>query len=731
MRKLAKVLSAFAVALCCASAVVAQEGTVRAGYTTRSGEDASSLLQKYEVIPDGDVSLGLDVTIGLSDGRYVSLFGDKIFDGDEYGRIEYGRAGGFVVGAFFDRHQNWISNTGATAFVHQGSGVYTVDDDLQLANQTAGNTLAWRDAATPVDLRYERKAMGFDFAVPFLDAYTVSGSYKDEQRDGTKPVTFALFRGTTAGTGRPDQRIFEIPGAVDDGTKDMRLGVEYARGPLFLSANAFVSEYENNVGSYVFDNPSRIAPIAQGPTVIQGSVMPDNEAFNVDFQAAYRLGRQHRLSATFGTGRMESSDPMLDYSLNDPVVFTTPTFPDPQLAAPYTAFAGQIDTTHYMLKAAGDVSRFGYEVSYRGYEVENKAGHYEFVDAARMDTLIEEGPWHNEPADFSYDKLRAGVDFDAFEWLRLGVEYDVVNWERPERRVTENTVTALRGIVEARYKSFLTARISYTDASQEEDALGEPADGEDALARQFDVSERDTKAYDAHVMVMPSDRLSFGASLTSSESEYPTAAQGYGVTASSYDTWGLDLSFAMTDNVSLFGVYVNEAFDWDQQSRYARGTPNPALDSWRTETRDETDTYQVGFNARVTKKLDFQLDYTLSDGVSQVACFAAPGGNAAGDCAFPTTPTPVVQPNYPDVTSKLSWFKARGSYAFTPHFGLGLEFWKYEYEGEDWATDVMDVYMGDVLNPANQLGLNNTVFLGAQVPDYDADIYRVYVDYTF
>jgi hypothetical protein len=231
---------------------------------------------------------------------------------------------------------------------------------------------------------------------------------------------------------------------------------------------------------------------------------------------------------------------------------------------------------------------------------------------------------------------------------------------------------------------------------------------------------------------MPFDRLSLGGSLASWDSDFPTAKAGYGVTASTYENYGLDASFALNEGVSIFGTYLNETFDLDQQSRYgAPPTILPDVDSWRTETRDETETYQVGINARVSKKLDFQFDYTLSDGVSQVACIAAPGGNASGNCAFPTSPTPVVQPGWPDVKSKLTWFKARGSYAITPRFGVGLEFWNYQFDGEDWATDPLDVYVGDVLNPANQLGLNNSVFVNGKVPDYDADIYRVYVDYTF
>jgi hypothetical protein len=52
--------------------------------------------------------------------------------------------------------------------------------------------------------------------------------------------------------------------------------------------------------------------------------------------------------------------------------------------------------------------------------------------------------------------------------------------------------------------------------------------------------------------------------------------------------------------------------------------------------------------------------------------------------------------------------------------------WKQRFDNLDWQTDSMLPYMGRV-DP----GANRWFFLGAQVPSYNADIFRVALTYKF
>jgi hypothetical protein len=53
-------------------------------------------------------------------------------------------------------------------------------------------------------------------------------------------------------------------------------------------------------------------------------------------------------------------------------------------------------------------------------------------------------------------------------------------------------------------------------------------------------------------------------------------------------------------------------------------------------------------------------------------------------------------------------------------------YWKQKYDNDDWQTDITQPYMGRV-DP----GANRWFFLGANIPSYDANIFRASLTYTF
>lgn len=234
-----------------------------------------------------------------------------------------------------------------------------------------------------------------------------------------------------------------------------------------------------------------------------------------------------------------------------------------------------------------------------------------------------------------------------------------------------------------------------------------------------------------HLMVVPVESLDFGFSFARGKNDFPDSV--FGVTADGFRNYGLDATYSLGEKVTLFGNYLKEKFEWDQASAYSTGTP-PAADFWRTETRDETRTWQIGFHAAPTTRLDLTVDYTQSNGASRQTCIFVEGGSASGNCTFPTSSTnpsfPVtIYSGWPDVSTRFYWFKAAGRLDVGKGFLLGFEYWKYKFEEEDWALDPMRVFMGDFA-PVTA-GVRFSTFLGARIPDYDADIYRAYLSYTF
>ena len=81
---------------------------------------------------------------------------------------------------------------------------------------------------------------------------------------------------------------------------------------------------------------------------------------------------------------------------------------------------------------------------------------------------------------------------------------------------------------------------------------------------------------------------------------------------------------------------------------------------------------------------------------------------------------------FPLVTKTFVMAKLRLAYHVSKNLTASALYWKQKYDNTDWQTDLMQPYMGRV-DP----GSNRWFFLGAQVPSYDANIFRASVTYSF
>jgi hypothetical protein len=83
--------------------------------------------------------------------------------------------------------------------------------------------------------------------------------------------------------------------------------------------------------------------------------------------------------------------------------------------------------------------------------------------------------------------------------------------------------------------------------------------------------------------------------------------------------------------------------------------------------------------------------------------------------------------SFPLVTKNFTMVKLQASYHVDKHLTASVMWWKQKFDNVDWANDTtLTPYMGRV-DP----GANRWFFLGAQVPSYDADIFRASVTYKF
>jgi hypothetical protein len=178
-----------------------------------------------------------------------------------------------------------------------------------------------------------------------------------------------------------------------------------------------------------------------------------------------------------------------------------------------------------------------------------------------------------------------------------------------------------------------------------------------------------------------------------------------------------------------------------------RGT-NPPYDPanlWENDTTDKIDTFRAGFAWTIRpERWDASADIDYSKPRSEsLYNFALPGTPIGGlneaNGIFPANVPPipgfpvVSYDRFPLVTKKFTIAKIRLNYHVDKRLTLSAMYWKQKYDNTDWQTnnpgangEPFTPYMGRIDPSANRW-----FFLGAQVPGYDANIFRASLTYTF
>jgi MtrB/PioB family decaheme-associated outer membrane protein len=255
-------------------------------------------------------------------------------------------------------------------------------------------------------------------------------------------------------------------------------------------------------------------------------------------------------------------------------------------------------------------------------------------------------------------------------------------------------------------------------------------------------------------------------SLVSVTTVRPTPMYGpyyvYGVLKDLGWNWGGDFDFMVNEDMSLFGEYTRERNVNRQVSRQRSkntasqvGCPAPPtsdanakadcdpINDWTTLTRDVVDTYTVGTDLSVHKKLNVSLYYSLaaakgnmfSDGVN---CQIGNGPNDSCRTSFPnwrldTATNRAVTFSFPENVSRLHEVNAIVKFKASESISPKFEYRYQRFDYKDFQTSVMNPYsyVGSAIDPLGTTGLQRMIFLGADTPGYRAHVFTASLVYSF
>jgi hypothetical protein len=607
--------------------------------------------------------------------------------------------------------------------------------------------------------------VGVDIAA--LENWTFKVSYQREVRNGNQAVAF------TAGPG-----IDEIANPIQYTTQDWRGEVEFVKTRYFLSAAFTRSLFHNDVLYSTIDNPVRYDNTDYawtGTPVVNTSAnatariwnAPDNQATGFDATGGVKLPLHHKVTLTVSHTAMSTDQAFIAQATNPSLNLATTSadYGKFTLAPEYPSFNGKIGQTLFMANLSGDPrAKVGYSLFYRLFDLDDHTQPYTFHSTVNSDggaSYSATGIASTEDArGFKTGQFRAEVHFTPMHGLKVGVNGGHVK-DTYEDRMYEDVKDNTIGVTADVNIRWAMLHAGYTHLSRQPGAIDpdEPAEGAtggplDINADMKDVAKQNGNLYNAALTLTPIDKVAFTFSTQGVTSDFPNVS--IGLKKSTVSNFGVDVTYVPTDKVSLSAGYIYEKYHRDTNLWYgANGTiSNPVatntVDQYWNVTNDKVDTYRFSVRwTAVPEKIDLGSDYDYSKGRSNSAFTITPGGVAGGDMLFPTNTTTVnftqlQYLNYPEVFNATSIWKTWVAYHLKKDVTLSFLYWRQTFDQADWAYDKLGLYLqagstlyastpGAVTNlyPLLDPSANRALFLGATVPKYEANIFRVSLNYRF
>ncbi len=541
-------------------------------------------------------------------------------------------------------------------------------------------------------------------------------------------------------------------------------------------------------------NPAVQANFVTGSNSMRLWNAPDNKAMTLDLSAGLVLPLRHTFTLTFQAGSMSMDRDLIPQSTN-PLLATSATVPNPDftLIPEYPSINAKFDTQLVMLNISGQPFRdFGYSGYYRSYELKDKMEELNFHSTVSRDGSGSYSSTGTATglAGYKQDVLKGEVHFMPLRGFRLGANLSQKKTSYDEREYLSITDNSVGLTVDANVK-WAGFRGSYSTVTRTPGAFNPEAVAtsvrpytlaEDGTTKVYDLgnqpgffmtdlAKREGNSYNAALTLnggltlgtlAPMGNFAVTLSIQGLDNDYPHT--DVGLKKMKMSNIGVDLAWTLSERFSLNGGFIAETYNMDSNFWYSPKNAAPEStvlinpeDRYENFIENKANTYSLGFRWDIMPdRLDLTSDFDYSKGRSNSTFDIAAGGVLGGDINYPTNTTTVNFPSvgpytaYPEVNNATTIWKTRLSYRVNAQIEVSLLWWMQKYDAANYALDNLGLYMqpGSALYARNADGtlntevVNNTyplldpsankaLFLGAMVPNYNANIFRGSISYRW
>ena len=706
---------------------VAVKGSLTAGAQAVGESVRSSKFTEYRDVPRGTFvqALAFDLT---NRNFYASIAARNLGQADQRLAAGFGSRGKLKVELGYDQTPHRFSFFGATPYVEMTPGIFTLNDVIRSAAEalvptgTGTNLAAARalvssflTSAGPIDLGLRRKKgtvdMTFTPSVPL--SFSVSASH--ENRSGNRPYGASLGFSNA----------IEVPEPIHYQTTNLDTRLEYHKKWGTLRAGVAASFFDNDVQTLVWDNPYRITDSTY-PSAYSGgngtahgrmALGPSNDAVRFYAGGSFKPLAGTRISASASYGAFNQNEKLLPFTINTAIPGSDPNavnaLSPPRDTALAKAHVSSLDLTVNSRLTKSLTLTAGF----RTYDFANKIEELGIPTGyARLDQVWENVPVAIEPYSFSRSRLFGDLTFALLPTTSLKVGYSLYGVRRHdpalEGEKNKTDEGSFKVAVDSQPAEWLAARVSFVSSKRDwslDDSYVAYIPGFN-FKRYFEAG-RDRQALNALVGLNPIDRLDIQLTYAFGHDDYSKST--YGLLRDDFDMYGVDLSYSLAKNHSLYAFYSHELYDTDQAARQsgANFSTNPA-DDWTANLKDTVRTIGGGYAVDI---LDDKLGFNVSASYSKAAGSSfldSPAGGSPG--AAVNYDAPLDTTDWRTLQYSLKWKVTKSLIAV---FG---------YWYESYTLD--DIVRNDVAVDYAAVG---AIFLGALEPGYRYHVGSVRLVYSW
>jgi MtrB/PioB family decaheme-associated outer membrane protein len=617
-------------------------------------------------------------------GVYANVDGEGLYSNDGYRlawmaedlgldsrvlEVEGGKPGTFGFRLGYSELPYRLFDSTRTVFTPVSNDTLELPSDWVQASQTR-NMPGLSAALRPLTIGSDRQYFDAGVDIEAVTNYTFYLDYRRLQRDGVQIMGGSSFFQSAL-----------LPRSIDYTTDSIDAGVRYSSGPLSLSVAWFGSVFMNKPVGVTWDNPFGVFT-DQGRAALE----PDNSFQQFSLSGTYRADALNSIVAfTLATGRGEQNDYMFPYTIN-------PAVSAPSL--PRSTLDGKVDTTNYALTVTTKpFAKARVKLAYR-YDERDNSTPQAMWSRVVVDGYLATDSDMNVPYSFERGKLSVAGDYRLFDTVRLSGGYTRTTLDRTFQEVAEQTTDEGFGRVRWRPTPALELDVKGGTSRRDIDRYDETfaaSLGQNPLLRKYNLAYRYREFAEVTLAFMPAE-LPYSAALHARYADDDYARSRLGLLSGEEMHLAADIGWAVSENTSIYINASDEGIESSQAGSSLVGEPN-----WTATNDDDFMTLGIGLRVRnIGDKVDLQLDYTNSDGESEITVDPPAGATS----------------EFPELKSEFDDLRLTLSYRSSDQLSWNLNLRYQTFKTEDWA-----------LQGVQPAAVPSLLSLGAA--PYDEDVFAV------